>query len=111
MLPGNVEVVYLVRQVIAVAEDAAARAYGEVKRQAALVLVRPRMHARLHHALAHRVGIKKLRQMPNRIVHPAPWPRPESLKEPRFFVLQLTTNNRSEERRVEKECRSRWPPN
>jgi hypothetical protein len=54
MLPGNIEVVHLVGQMVAIAEDAAARADRQMKRQAALVLVGARMHARLHHALADR---------------------------------------------------------
>jgi hypothetical protein len=69
VLPRDVEVVDLVGQMVAVAEDAATRAHREMKRQAALVLVGARMHARLHHALAYRVGVEELGEMADRVIH------------------------------------------
>ena len=72
VLAGDVEVVDLVGQVVSVAEDAAARADREMEGEAALVLVAARMHARLHHGLAHRVGVEELGQMTDRIVHATP---------------------------------------
>ena len=72
VLAGNVEVMDLVGEVVAVAEDAAARADGEMEGEAALVLVAARVHARLHHALAHRIGVEELGQMTDRIVHAPP---------------------------------------
>src|SRR5271163_285203 len=69
MHSGNIEVVHIVRQVVAIAEDPASRAHRKMKRQAALILIAPRMHPRLHHAFADLIAVQKLRQMANRIVH------------------------------------------
>ena len=56
VLAGNVEVLHVVAEVIAIAEDAAARADGEREGEAVLVRVGARMHARLHDALADRAA-------------------------------------------------------
>ena len=52
VLAGNVEVLDVVAEVVAIAEDAAARADGEREGEAVLVGVGARVHARLHDALA-----------------------------------------------------------
>jgi len=69
VLAGDVEVMDMVGEVIAIAEDAAARADGEVKGEAALVLVRARVHARLHHAFADGVAVEELREVADGVIH------------------------------------------
>ncbi len=66
---GDVEVMHVIREMVAIAEDAAAGADGEVKGQAALLHIGARVHARLHDAFAHRGLVEKLRQMADRVIH------------------------------------------
>jgi len=67
VLAGNVEVLHIVALMIAVAEDAAARADGEREVEAMLVRVRARVHARFHDALADGARIAETSQVSNRI--------------------------------------------
>ncbi len=62
MLAGNVEVMDVVGEVVAVAEDTTARADGEVKGETALILVAARVHTRLHHAFADGIAVEELGQ-------------------------------------------------
>ena len=57
VLAGNIEVLHVVAEVVAIAEDAAAGADGERKGEAVLVEVGARVHARLHDALADGVRV------------------------------------------------------
>src|SRR6266851_4539270 len=72
MHPRYVEVMHMVCKMVAITEDPAAGTHRQMKGQAALSVVAPRVHSRLHHALAHGVAVEKLRQMANRVVHPTP---------------------------------------
>jgi hypothetical protein len=65
MLARNVEVMHVVGEVIAIAEDSATRADGEVEGKTALRVVTARMHPRLHHAFADGVTVEELREMAN----------------------------------------------
>ncbi len=65
----NIEVVHVVREMIAIAEDPATGAHREVKGHTALIEITSRMHPRLHHAFADPGAVQKFRQMANRIVH------------------------------------------
>jgi hypothetical protein len=67
VLAGNVEVLHVVAQVVAIAEDAAARADRERKREAVLVGVGARVHARLHDALADGLRVAEARKVPDGI--------------------------------------------
>ena len=67
MLAGNVEVLHVVAEVVAIAEDAAARADGEREGEAVLVGVGARVHARLHDALADGLRVAEAREMPDGI--------------------------------------------
>src|SRR5580693_7787426 len=58
---------HIVAQVVAIREDAAARAYRKRESQAPLVAVAARVHAHFHHTLAHRFRVNELRQVPNGI--------------------------------------------
>ena len=69
MLAGDVKVVDVVGEVVAVAEDATAWAHRKVKGKAALLSIGARVHAGLHHALADRVAIEELGEMADRVVH------------------------------------------
>jgi hypothetical protein len=46
---------------VAIGKYPASRTYRERKRQAALIAVASRVHARLHHALAYMIRIPELR--------------------------------------------------
>ncbi len=70
MLPGDVEMMHMVRQVVPIAEHPAPRTHRKMELKTALLLIAARVHARLHHAFAHRTVIQEFRQMPNRIKHP-----------------------------------------
>ena len=67
VLAGNVEVLHVVAQVVAIAEDAAARADGEREGEAVLAGVGARVHARLHDALADGVRVAEAREVPDGI--------------------------------------------
>ena len=69
MLAGDVEVVDVVGEVVAVAEDAAARADREMEGEAALMGVGARVHARLHDAFADGSLVEELGQMADGVVH------------------------------------------
>jgi hypothetical protein len=85
----NIEVVHLVGQMIAIGEDAAARAYRQRKGKAALVAVAARLHPDLHRALAHRVRIVEARQVLDRVV-PHVAPPPGMIKS---FVLRIHSSS------------------
>ena len=60
VLAGDVEVVDVVGEVVSVGEDAAAGADGEMEGEAALVGVRARVHASLHHGFGDGLGVEEL---------------------------------------------------
>ena len=62
---GNVEVLDVVAEVVAIGEDAAARADGERKGEAVLVGVGARVHARFHDALADGLRVAEAREVPD----------------------------------------------
>jgi hypothetical protein len=53
--------------VVAIRENPAPGADGQGKGEAALIVVAPRVHTRLHEAFANLVSIQKLGQMPYQI--------------------------------------------
>ena len=67
VLPRNIEVMDVVAQVIAIGENPATGADRQGKREAALIVVAARVHARLHEAFAYLVRIQELGQMPYQI--------------------------------------------
>jgi len=69
VLAGDVEVVDVIGEVVAVREDATSRADGEMKGEAPLLGVGARVHARLHDAFADGSLVEKLGQMADRVVH------------------------------------------
>src|SRR5260370_38887271 len=86
MHPRYGEVMHMVCKMIAITEDPAAGTHRQMKGQAALSVIAPRVHSRLHHALAHGVAVEKLRQMANRVVHPTP-PSPHRPPESKAIKL------------------------
>ena len=60
VLAGDIEVVDVVGEVVSVGEDAAAGADGEMEGEAALVGVRARVHAGLHHGFGDGLGVEEL---------------------------------------------------
>src|SRR3569833_595326 len=64
MLSGNIEMVHVVSEVIAVGEDAAPWADGKRESKAMLLSIGAGMHPRLHNALADRARIAIAREMP-----------------------------------------------
>src|SRR5580658_4847039 len=69
MRSWDIEVMHMVRMMIAITEHSASRSYRELKHQASLVLIRSRMHPRLHDAFAHRALVSELREVPDKVVH------------------------------------------
>jgi hypothetical protein len=69
VLAGDIEVMDVVGEVVAVGEDATAGAYGEVEGEAALLGVGARVHARLHDAFADGGLIEKLGEMTDGVIH------------------------------------------
>jgi hypothetical protein len=69
MLAGDVKVVDVVGEVVAVAEDATAWAHRKVKGKAALLSIGARVHTRFHDAFAHGRLVKELGQMADGVIH------------------------------------------
>ncbi len=69
VLAGDVEVVDVVAEVVAVGEDAATGADGEVEGEAALVGVGAGVHAGLHHGLADGVFVEEFCQVADGVEH------------------------------------------
>ena len=66
---GNVEVVHVIAEVVAVTEDAAARRDGKLKGEAALVFVGTGVHARFHDGFADLVRVHEFCKVANGVVH------------------------------------------
>ncbi len=76
MLPGNIEVMNVITDVIAIGKHPAPRAHRQVKGKTTLVALAARMHPRFHDALADRRGVMEFRQMLNGIEHETSVPYP-----------------------------------
>jgi hypothetical protein len=69
MLAGNIKMVDVITDVIAIGKHPAAWAHRQVKGETTLVTLATRMHPSFHHTLAHRRGVMEFRQMLNGIEH------------------------------------------
>ncbi len=71
VLPGNVEMVNQIAEVILIRENAGLRAYEQLKSEASLRLLAAWLHAQFHGALPNGKTISKTSEMPDRVEHQA----------------------------------------
>ena len=71
MLPGNVEMVNEIADVILIRENPRLRTDGQLKREASLRVLAARLHAQFHYALPNGTAVPKTSEMPDRVEHQA----------------------------------------